>query len=460
MIPAKSVLLLSCRSPFLDDSKVYCPLANLYLKSYLNAYLPEVEVVIGDDEYDVDDLSAMEPYDAIGISVMTPQRHEAKTLANAIKRRWPNKTLIAGGPHVKHYCYEMEQDRSFDYLVPLDGERALARILAGRATERVVTDTLTRDEVLSQPRPDRISATAINSIRRYHYYLGEREATTLITARGCPERCTFCEDALTNVRWSSLESIKMQLLDIKRLGYRGVYIFDDLFAISMNKIRPICEELHGLDLMYRCNAQARYFTKWGENMAQLLSDTGCYEIAFGAESGSQQILDNIQKRCTVRQNYQTVEYAKKHGIIVKAFILIGLPGETWKTLAETENFIKNSGCDDFQCAVYMPFKGTQIRAAIDNGNTIDLKIVPKGPDGEVTGAYGIKEGNSSYEVRTSELSCDDLQAFREYLVMRYRPESHRMKWRYQDRFFDIAHITTSSGSSGQAHSGYHPSAYQ
>jgi len=429
----------------LDDSKVYCPLANLYLKSYLNAYLPEIEVVIGDDEYDICDLSAMEPYDAIGISIMTPQRHEAKTLANVIKQRWPNKTLIAGGPHVKHYCNEMEQDSSFDYLVPLDGERALARILTGRATERVVADTLTRDEVLSQPRPDRTSATAIKSIKQYHYYLGEREATTMITARGCPERCTFCEDALTNVRWSSLESIKMQLLDIKRLGYRGVYIFDDLFAISLSKIRPICEELHKLDLMYRCNAQARYFTKWGENMAQLLSDTGCYEIAFGAESGSQQILDNIQKRCSVQQNYQTVEYAKKHGIIVKAFILIGLPGETWKTLAETEKFIKNSGCDDFQCAVYMPFKGTQIRAAIDNGNKIDLKIVPKGSDGEVTGAYGIKEGNSSYEVRTSELSCEDLEAFREHLIMKYKPESHKTKWKYQDRFFDIAHITTSNG---------------
>jgi len=443
MVPTKKILLLSCRSPFLDDSKVYCPLANLYLKSYLNTHLPEIEVVVGDDEYDINNLSTIEPYDAVGISIMTPQRHEALALANAIKQRWPDKTLIAGGPHVKHYCHEMMQDTSFDYLVPLDGERALARILTRRATERIVTDTLTRDEILSQPRPDRVSDNAVEVLKRYHYFLGEREATTMITARGCPERCTFCEDAMTNVRWSSLDSIKAQLLDISRLGYRGVYIFDDLFAISLHKIRPICEELRKLDLMYRCNAQARYFTKQGEDMAHLLSDTGCYEIAFGAESGSQQILDNVQKRCSVQQNYQTVEYAKKYGIIVKAFILIGLPGENWNTLYETEDFIKNSGCDDFQCAVYMPFKGTQIRTSIDNGHTIDLKIVPKGPDGEITGAYGIKESNSSYEVATRELSGEDLHAFREHLIMKYKPKSHRTKWKDQDKFFDVAHTTSS-----------------
>lgn len=436
----KNLLLLSCRSPFLDDSKVYCPLANLYLKSYVNQHLPGVHVVVGDDDYDLT-LASVEPFDAIGISIATPQRFEALTLARLIKERWPDKIVIAGGPHVKHYCDEMLQLRVFDYLVPFDGEKSLTRIVAGKATGRVVSDVLTRTEVLSQPRPDRKSANAVSVLRRYSYHLAGRSATTMMTARGCPEQCSFCEDAMTSVRWSSLGNIKDELNDIYRLGYGGVYIFDDLFAISLSKIRPICEEMHRLDLVYRCNAQARYFTKWGDEMARLLADTGCCEVAFGAESGSQKILDNVRKRCTVEQNYKTVQYAKKHGLIIKAFILLGLPGETWETLAQTEEFIRNAGFDDFQCAVYMPFRGTQIRSAIEKGGLVDLIIRPAGIDGEVTGAYGTIGGNTAYEVSTSALSSEDLRTFRDYLVMRYRPSSHKRRWEDQDKFFDQGNIT-------------------
>jgi anaerobic magnesium-protoporphyrin IX monomethyl ester cyclase len=442
MKPVRSIALLTCRSPFLDDSKIYCPLAALYLKAYLNTHVPQVQVVLGDDEYDVDRLDGLEPFDTVGISIMTPQRHQALRLATCIKQRWPEKTIIAGGPHVKHYLGELLAEPVYDYLVPLDGERALSTIVTGRATSRVVHDVLTKDEVLGLPRPDRTSANAIETLRRYTYALGDRSATTLMTARGCPEQCTFCEDAMTQVRWSSVANIAAELDDIVALGYRGVYIFDDLFAMSETKIRPICECLAARDLRYRCNAQARYFTRRGEGLARLLSSTGCHEIAFGAESGSQKILDNVRKRCTVEQNYQTVAFAKKHGIVVKAFVLLGLPGEDWETLAHTEAFIRDSGIDDFQCAVYMPFRGTQIRDAIDKGAVIDLRPTPRGHDGEVTGAYATKGGNSAYEVRTQALSAGDLHAFRDYLVGKYRPASHRTKWAPQDKFFELAHVTT------------------
>jgi anaerobic magnesium-protoporphyrin IX monomethyl ester cyclase len=438
MLPASNLLLLSCRSPFLDDAKVYCPLANLYLKSYVKHCLPGTQVTVGDDDYDVDDLAWVSDYDAVGISIMTPQRHEALRLAAAIKAVSPRTTVIAGGPHVKHYWQELAKQPVFDFLVPLDGEKALAAILAGQAHSRILSSVLTREEIATQPRPDRTSDNAVQVLQRYRYLLQGRPATTLMTARGCPERCTFCEEAMTAVRWSSRDSIAQQLDDIRAIGWRAVYIFDDLFAISLPKIGPICQELLKRDLWYRCNAQARYFTKWGEEMARLLADTGCVELAFGAESGSQRILDNVQKRCTVEQNYQTVQYAKKYGIRVKAFILLGLPGESAATLAETEAFIRDSGIDDFQCAVYMPFRGTAIRQAVDHGDAIDLQLRPAGSDGEITGAYGVKGGQTAYEVRTSALSAEDLRECRDYLVSRYRPRSHRSSWENEDHFFDEA----------------------
>lgn len=246
--------------------------------------------------------------------------------------------------------------------------------------------------------------------------------------------CAFCEDARTTARWTPLSLIQEELDDIIELGYKGIYLFDDLFAIAMPKVKPICEEIRKRGLIYRCNGQANFFTKWGEDFAKMLADSGCVEMAFGHESGSQTILDNVIKRTKVEQNYKSVEYAKKYGIKVKSFLMLGLPGETYETIKATEEFIKNSGIDDFQLAVYMPYKGTQIRDAIDKGENIDLQLIPKGQDGEITGAYGIRGGNTSYEVRTSALSAEELESERERLVNKYKPQSHMVG--RTDNFFD------------------------
>lgn len=430
-----SILLLSCRSPFLDDSKIYAPMANLYLKSFVNKHLPHVNIVLGDDDYTLQDLSWAEPFKAIGISIMTPQREEALKILKAVKTRWPEKVVIAGGPHCKHYTAEVETE-PYDYIVPLDGERALVQILSGNAIGRTIRDVMQKQDILEQPRPDRTSDNARSVIKRYHYTLQGREATTMMTARGCCMPCTFCEDRLTVVKWSSLENLCAEMEDVKSLGYTATYIFDDLFAIAMPKVRPICDELAKRDLWYRCNGQANFFVKWGEDFAKMLADTGCKEIAFGHESGSQTILDAVEKRTTVEQNYESVEYAKKHGIKVKSFLMIGLPGETLGTIAETEKFMMTSGVDDAQLAVFYPYKGTKIRDDIDRGNNeVDLMFMQEG-----LGAYGQKGGNTEAVVRTTALSAEDLLRERDRLVRLFKPQAHEKKWKDEDKFFDTPKV--------------------
>lgn len=241
-----------------------------------------------------------------------------------------------------------------------------------------------------------------------------------------------CEDAQTAVRWSSMENINQQLDDIVALGYKGIYVFDDLFAISLKMIKPICAELKKRDIIYRCNGQARYFN---EEFAKTLADTGCYEIAFGAETGSQKLLDAIDKRTTVEQNYKFVELCKKYGIICKTFLMLGLPGETYETIAETEAFIKEAKPDDFQLSIYYPYKGTKLRDAIDKGtDNFDLQF-----EGEGLGAYGQGGGSTESVVRTQALTSQELLTERDRLVRLYRPESHINKWETQpgtDHFFD------------------------
>lgn len=451
----ENILLLSCRSPFLDDSKIYAPMANLYLKGYVNQHMPNVNVVLGDDNYDLNNPDMFLPYGAIGISIMTPQRKEAEAILNLIKTHFPEKKVIAGGPHVKHYIKEVIK-QPWDWVVPLDGEKPLVGILRGEtkrfpnkyvrtsiwfeddfprrivmddiADSRILVDVMSKQDIENAPRPDRTSENAKQVIKSYHYKLGDRESTTMMTARGCPEQCAFCEDAMTPVKRSGLINLSLEMDDIKSLGYQGVYLFDDLFALSVDKSGEIGKLLKDRDLIYRCNAQARYFTRWGENMAKMLAETGCYEIAFGAESGSQKILDNIRKRTTVEMNYKTIEWANKYGIIVKAFILIGLPGETKETLRETEKLVKylmENPKNDFGCYVFYPYKGTQARDALDRGEDIGLTMLVE----EGLGAYGQSGGKTEGGVlRTKALNSEQLIGFRDYLVNTYRPQSGKVMW--------------------------------
>src|ERR1700736_3637690 len=123
----------------------------------------------------------------------------------------------------------MEAD-PWDYLVRGDGERLLPRILRGEPVPRVSHDFVSARELASMPRPDRLGEPQF--LRHYSYQLKGQEASTMLLGRGCPMGCKFCEDARTTIRWTSLENAELELSDLVRLGYRGVYLFDDLFAIN------------------------------------------------------------------------------------------------------------------------------------------------------------------------------------------------------------------------------------
>jgi anaerobic magnesium-protoporphyrin IX monomethyl ester cyclase len=413
--------LVSCRSPFLDDDRIYPPLGLLYLKSAVAAQVPGCEITVTDD-YDLTDLGQFADADAVGVSIMTPQREQASQLAAALRRRYPGKLLIAGGPHVKHYGASMAGE-PWDYLVMGDGERVLPQILRGDPVGRVTSDLIPRAELAAMPRPDRLGEAAF--LAGYRYTLTGKRSTTMLTGRGCPMPCKFCEDARTLTRWTSLANAEAELDDITSLGYGGVYLFDDLFAINLGKCQPYLNLLEASGLAFRCNVHARFMTP---EFAAALADAGCAEVAFGAESGSQAMLDRMDKKTTAQQNLDCVRYCKEAGIRVKAFLMIGLPGETRATIAETERFICTSGIDDAQIAIYYPYKGTEFRREMDEGLTTDLMF-----EGEGLGAYGQKNLGTDSVVRTAELSPEDLVEIREDLIRTYRFRSHTGR---QDHFFD------------------------
>ena len=117
--------------------------------------------------------------------------------------------------------------------------------------------------------------------------------------------------------------------------------------------------------------------------------------------------------------------------------MIGLPGETYETIADTEKFITQSGVDDAQIAIYYPYKGTEFRKEMEQGTAGDLFFV-----GEGLGAYGTKTAMVEAMVRTQALSSEELIRIREELIQKYRFASHTSRLKDDKTFFDT-HLVSS-----------------
>ena len=168
-----------------------------------------------------------------------------------------------------------------------------------------------------------------------------------------------------------------------------------------------------------------------DEMAKLLSDIGCIEVGFGAESGSQRILNGIYKKTTVEENVKFIEICNKYGIRVKAFIILGLPGEDLASIKETRKFLDillsnkftnkfgKEVTNDFDITVYFPYKGTKIRSAMDkNSGEYDIYF-SRDPD-DLQGFYKGRGGSAEISVRTSLLDSGFIQKMQKELLTEYK----------------------------------------
>jgi len=411
----KNVLVVSLRSPFLDSDRVYAPLGPLYLSGALKAAGHHVDLEDAFGQEGEQRVTDYRKYDIVGVSILTPQKQLATEVLRTLKGEQSSQVLVAGGPHATFYTDEVET-QGWDHIVRGYGERSIVRIANGDKLPRVLEDSIEPEDYDEFPRPDRLGNR--DFLSHYHHTFGGegKSATNFIAGRGCPMECTFCEGAKTPVLWTSEEKTVAELDDIQELGHNAVYVIDDTFTLSPNTVRPYAEELSRRELPYKCNAHAKFMSP---RLADLLAETGCVEVGFGSESGSQKILDMVKKGTTVEQNYEFIRMMKERGIRVKTFLMLGLPGETRDTIRETEEFIQKSGIHDFQLTVYAPYRGTQIRKALDEGSE-DLDLFLEGEPS----AHTQKQGKGESKVRTAALTSQEILEHRDRLIQTYRPASH------------------------------------
>jgi radical SAM superfamily enzyme YgiQ (UPF0313 family) len=181
--------------------------------------------------------------------------------------------------------------------------------------------------------------------------------SSLYTARGCPYGCTFCADARTKLREETLEQIEAEVAQLASLGIGALRLQDDTFTIREQRCRDISDIFHRYGMKWRANTRVNL-----KNPAlfHYMAEHGCTELTFGVEHGSARMLKAMAKGTTPEANELGIQCCKDAGMVAKAFLILGFPGETEETIAEMEEWVLRVRPDLVSLSLFQPFPGCDV----------------------------------------------------------------------------------------------------
>jgi anaerobic magnesium-protoporphyrin IX monomethyl ester cyclase len=356
------------------------------------------------------ELDAFQP-DAVGATSVTLNFYSAADIVRTAKRHNPDIVTMMGGPHVS---FDAENTLTaypeIDLIVRGEGEQTIAE-LAPRLKDR---DAWAEIQGITFRQNDRLVATPQREFiddldtlplpARHLLPLSRYQAlgypVSIITSRGCPYSCIFCQGRRMvgkKVRKRSAARIVDEIEQILSYGINRINVADDLFASDKAKVMEVCGEIRKRGLSFTWSAFARVNTVDRETL-QIMKDTGCDSVSFGVESGNPEMLKRIRKNITLDQVRQAVRLCNDVGMLAHTSFVVGLPGESMETLEETKRFAVSLG-SLYGYHFLAPFPGTTVREEVDR---YDLEIL--------THDWSRYDANSAI-VRTSALSPEQINAF-------------------------------------------------
>lgn len=321
--------------------------------------------------------------DVIGLSSTSLGIMASSRLASRLKQAMPNIPIILGGAHASNLPREtLETFPQFDIGVIGEGEITLCELLTelakGQGLPTEIRGTIVRNSDgkprMNAPRPyitdlDQLPFPAWHLLDGFpHAFRPTPDryrrwpTASLILSRGCPYTCRFCDQTVFQHKrraYSPSYLIRM-LTELKvKYGVREISILDSIFAVNKKQTMEFCDQLikSGLDLSWMCHTVTNAADL---ELFKAMRRAGCWQIAFGIESGDQTILDAMDKRQTPDQIARAVRLAKEAGMVVKGFFIFGFPGETEQTMENTIRFATGLPIDIMHAFLFTPYPGSAV----------------------------------------------------------------------------------------------------
>lgn len=354
-------------------------------------------------------IAKMNP-EVIGITSFVSNGKITYELGKWIKKEYPSITVVLGNIQASVYAEAYLRNNCCDIVVHGEGEYTFLKILDALENKRsdfsdipsvsylkntkfITTSTPVVVEDLSKlPLPDRAAVNQklynIQSITNSAYYSNKKNSIGkhIFTSRGCPFACSFC--VVHNKRGQRYNTINNVIDEIEILvkTYSADYIFisDSIFISNKERIINICKEIkkRNLNFKWGCESHVSFID---QELVKEMESAGCYDMAFGIESGVQSILDRVNKGTRIDKIVKAIRTVKDYTKIkVSGLFILGLPGETPKETLQTIKFAKILPLDMAQFSICVPYPGSPIfydlrkKGQIDDGiredGTIDTSV--------------------------------------------------------------------------------------
>jgi radical SAM superfamily enzyme YgiQ (UPF0313 family) len=366
--------------------KPYAPLGLLYISGYLKENLQENMVFDSTFSTFKEQLDFIEKNQPKIIAIYTNLMTKINVI-KLIKELKNNKIygfpkLILGGPDIT-YNIENYLKTGVDFLIIGEGEQTMLElstsILESRDSSEIngiaflkdgevikTTSRMKMKEMKELPLPNRDAINFQPYLDTWTKYHG-KNSMTVSTQRGCPYTCKWCSTAVygQSYRRRPAKQVVEELIMLKK-DYKpdAIWFVDDVFTVSHKWIREFCAEmkLQNFKIDFECITRAE---RLNDEILQLLKEIGCFRIWIGAESGSQKIIDAMDRRVDVNVVKKVIQKTNEIGIESGTFIMVGYPGEDECDINNTIQYLKDANPTQYTITVAYPIKGTSLYNEIE-----------------------------------------------------------------------------------------------
>jgi radical SAM superfamily enzyme YgiQ (UPF0313 family) len=375
--PAKHTVESEVPEAVAAENLSYPPLALMaiaqFLKSHSHHEVTILDAQLDDLGYDVVEAKVREfAPDVVGVTAFTVQLVDVLKTVQTAKKAGA-KYVVVGGPHVSDFPQECKNLPGVDAVVKGEGQKPMLDLCDAweKGIEpKGIPGTMAHPE---DPVPDQdvyfsnnlddypiIDRTMVD-YKRYYDVMGKGGIfTTLISSRGCPYRCTFCNTPRHRYRVMTPSRVCDEIQACLDLGIEEFYFVDDTFNITNQRVIDLCDAIieRGLKLRWTVRFRVKGVNR---ELLTKMKQAGCHRIQFGVEQGTEEGLLRLKKDVTVREIENAFKLCREIGIHTVAYFMIGTPTErTKEDVMDTIDYSIRLDPDFVMFNVLTPFPGTTL----------------------------------------------------------------------------------------------------